>query len=63
MDENEKSADELLAEAVAEITILQSENSKLKKRLQELEHIRQLDMASIVELRRRIELLEVECEI
>jgi len=50
-------------EMLAEITVLRAENSKLKKRVRELEHTRQLDQAEIIGLRRQIEWLEVEKQI
>ena len=47
-------------EMLAEIAVLRAENSKLKKRVRELEHTRQLDQAEIIGLRRQIEWWEVE---
>ena len=55
----EKSFDDL----VAENAVLISENARLKKRLRELEHTRQLDRAEIIGLRRKIEWMEVEQEV
>ena len=52
----EKTFDDL----VAENAVLISENARLKKRLRELEHTRQLDQAEIIGLRRQIEWMEVE---
>lgn len=54
MDDETKTFDELLAE----IEILRSENAKLKKQMQELEHIRSLNFSEIVNLRRYIEMME-----
>ncbi len=48
---------------VAENAVLISENARLKKRLRELEHTRQLDQAEIIGLRRQIEWMEVELEV
>jgi len=48
---------------VAENAVLISENARLKKRLRELEHTRQLDQAEIIGLRRQIEWMEVEREV
>lgn len=50
-------------ELLAEVDILRAENSKLKKRVRELEHSRQLDQAYIICLRRQIEWWEVEKQI
>ena len=47
-------------EMLAEIAVLRTENSRLKKRVRELEHTRQLDQAEIIGLRRLIEWWEVE---
>ena len=47
-------------EMLAEVAVLRAENSKLKKRVRELEHSRQLDQAYIICLRRQIEWWEVE---
>ena len=47
-------------ELLAEVEVLRAENAKLKKRVRELEHSRQLDQAYIVCLRRQIEWWEVE---
>ena len=55
MDDETKTFDELLAE----IEVLRSTNSKLKKRVRELDHLRQLNLAEIVNLRRQMELMEV----
>ena len=52
----EKTFDDL----VAENAVLISENARLKKRLRELEHTKQLDQAEIIGLRRQIEWMEVE---
>ncbi len=54
MDDETKSFDELLAE----IEVLRSSNAKLKKRVRELDHLRQLNLAEIVNLRRQLELME-----
>ena len=50
-------------ELLAEVDVLRAENAKLKKRVRELEHSRQLDQAYIVCLRRQIEWWEVEKQI
>ena len=47
-------------EMLAEVEVLRAENAKLKKRVRELEHSRQLDQAYIICLRRQIEWWEVE---
>ena len=47
------------ADLIAENAVLIAENAKLKKRLRELEHTRQLDQAEIIGLRRQIEWWEV----
>ena len=47
-------------ELLAEVEVLRAENAKLKKRVRELEHSRQLDQAYIICLRRQIEWWEVE---
>lgn len=47
-------------ELLAENAVLRAENAKLKKRVRELEHVRQLDQAEIIGLRRQIEWWEVE---
>lgn len=46
-----------LTEAAAECVVLRSEKAKLKKRVRELEHVRMLDQAEIIGLRRQIERL------
>lgn len=46
-----------LASCSAEVAVLRSEKAKLKKRVRELEHIRILDQAEIIGLRRQIERL------
>ena len=48
---------EALAICTTELTILRSESAKLKKRCHELEHVRQLDRAEIINLRRQIQML------
>lgn len=48
------------ADLIAENAVLIAENARLKKRLRELEHTRQLDQAEIIGLRRQIEWWEVE---
>ena len=48
---------EALAVCTTEVHALRSEKAKLKKRVRELEHVRQLDQAEIINLRRQIELL------
>ena len=50
-------------ELLAEVEVLRAENAKLKKRVRELEHTRQLDQAEIIGLRRQIEWWEVEKQI
>lgn len=50
-------------ELLAENAVLRAENAKLKKRVRELEHTRQLDQAEIIGLRRQIEWLEVAKQI
>lgn len=50
-------------ELLAEVDVLRAENSKLKKRVRELEHSRQLDQAYIIGLRRQIEWWEVERQV
>lgn len=50
-------------ELLAEVEVLRAENAKLKKRVRELEHSRQLDQAYIVCLRRQIEWWEVERQV
>lgn len=50
-----KTADELIAENA----VLICENARLKKRVRELEHGRQLDQAEIIGLRRQIEWWEI----
>lgn len=50
-------------ELIAEVEVLRAENGKLKKRVRELEHSRQLDQAYIICLRRQIEWWEVEKQI
>lgn len=50
-------------EMLAEIAVLRAENAKLKKRVRELEHTRQLDQAEIIGLRRQIEWMEVERQV
>ena len=50
-------------ELLAEVEVLRAENCKLKKRVRELEHSRQLDQAYIICLRRQIEWWEVEKQI
>lgn len=50
-------------ELLAEVDVLRAENAKLKKRVRELEHSRQLDQAYIICLRRQIEWWEVEKQI
>ena len=50
-------------ELLAEVDVLRAENAKLKKRVRELEHSRQLDQAEIIGLRRQIEWWEVEKQI
>ena len=51
------------ADLIAENAVLIAENARLKKRLRELEHTRQLDQAEIIGLRRQIEWWEVYHEI
>jgi len=51
------------ADLIAENAVLIAENARLKKRLRELEHTRQLDQAEIIGLRRQIEWWEVEKQI
>ena len=46
-------------ELIAENAVLVCENARLKKRVRELEHGRQLDQAEIIGLRRQIEGWEV----
>lgn len=45
---------------IAENAVLIAENARLKKRVRELEHVKQLDQAEIIGLRRQIEWWEVE---
>lgn len=48
---------ESLAICSTECAILRSEKAMLKKRVRELEHVRQLDQAEIINLRRQIQML------
>ena len=54
---------EEVRDLVAENAVLLAENARLKKRVRELEHVRQLDQAEIIGLRRQIEWWEVEKQI
>lgn len=47
------------ADLITENAVLIAENARLKKRVRELEHVRQLDQAEIIGLRRQIEWWEV----
>lgn len=48
---------------IAENAVLIAENARLKKRVRELEHVKQLDQAEIIGLRRQIEWWEVDRQI
>ena len=45
---------------IAQNAVLIAENARLKKKVQELEHLRLLNQAEIIGLRRQIEWWEVE---
>lgn len=48
---------------VTQNAVLVAENAKLKKKIRELEHLRLLNQAEIIGLRRQIEWMEVEKQI
>lgn len=52
--------DKTIEDYIAENAVLIAENARLKKRVRELEHVKQLDQAEIIGLRRQIEWWEVE---
>ena len=49
--------DKTIEDYIAENAVLIAENARLKRRVRELEHVKQLDQAEIIGLRRQIEIL------
>lgn len=55
--------DKTIEDYIAENAVLIAENARLKRRVRELEHVKQLDQAEIIGLRRQIEWMEVAKQI